>query len=147
MTPSVIIDSNMTALFFHKNQCLCDLFDFVFDTGVLKLQTGGSKLIEEYQKTPSILQVLSAFEQAGLVQSADREEVDAEEKRLIDEESCASNDQHIIAIARLSNGRVLVSSDQGLCNDFNNPELVSNPRGFVYKNENHFEPMKRRFKL
>jgi len=147
MSPTVIIDANKSTMFFGKNQNLKTLFEYIQKSGMLKIQTGGTTLLGEYKKTSSILQILSAFEQAGLVNSVRNETVDAEEGELKNNEDCRSNDLHIIALARTSRARILVSDDRLLGLDFNDPGLVSAPRGFVYKDDEHFAPMKKRFKL
>ena len=53
-------------------------------------------------------------------------------EKLKSEESCRSNDQHVIALARLSGARLLYSNDRKLNNDFMNPRLVPPPFGDVY---------------
>ena len=51
--------------------------------------------------------------------------------------ACRSNDEHVIALARVSGARLLCSKDQLLHQDFRNRELVSNPRGRVYQTSDH----------
>ena len=55
--------------------------------------------------------------------------VEAETDKLISDNSCRSNDEHVIALARLSGARVLFADDQLLRDDFRNPDLINNPRG------------------
>ena len=43
-----------------------------------------------------------------------------------------SDDEHVIALARVSKARVLYAHDSGLRDDFRNRALVSNPRGRLY---------------
>ena len=43
-----------------------------------------------------------------------------------------SDDQHVIALARVSRAHILYADDGNLCDDFRNPELVPNPRGRLY---------------
>ena len=46
---------------------------------------------------------------------------------------CVSDDQHIVALARIGKARLLCSNDDALTTDFRNPVLISKPRGKVYK--------------
>lgn len=46
--------------------------------------------------------------------------------------SCVSDDEHIIALAQISRARLLYSKDKDLHKDFHNKELIDNPRGVVY---------------
>jgi len=41
--------------------------------------------------------------------------------------TCKSNDEHVIALARVSKARVLYSHDSDLCQDFKNSEIVPTP--------------------
>jgi hypothetical protein len=63
--------------------------------------------------------------------------VDREEKALLKQEACKSDDPHVIALARVSGARTLCSHDQALHADFTNPELLSDPRGKVYQQAEH----------
>jgi hypothetical protein len=48
-----------------------------------------------------------------------------------------SNDAHVIAIARLSDCRLLFSRDKGLQTDFKKKSLIDHPRGKVYSLHTH----------
>lgn len=50
---------------------------------------------------------------------------------------CRSNDEHVIALARISGARVLFSDDQLLGQDFNDKRLISKTRGKLYKRPEH----------
>jgi predicted nucleic acid-binding protein len=54
-----------------------------------------------------------------------------------------SNDSHIIALARVSNCRLLFSRDQDLHVDFKNLILLPTPRGRIYQNHNHKKLLRR----
>lgn len=74
---------------------------------------------------------------AGLVAEYDRETV-AEARRLKKQKlRLASNDLHVIALARVSGARLLYSEDWSLQQDFKNEHLVHSPRGKVYSKEDH----------
>ncbi len=103
------------------------------------LVSGGTKYVDELKRT-SAIDIYNEYESAGLVTPIPRDEVDAKEKELIDNNSCISDDEHIIALAQLSGSRTLIMqidtntqrcADPDLTTDFANRNLISNPRGFV----------------
>ena len=48
-----------------------------------------------------------------------------------------SDDEHILALARVSGARLLFSGDQDLHDDFKNADIISNPKGKVYQTQEH----------
>jgi predicted nucleic acid-binding protein len=48
-----------------------------------------------------------------------------------------SNDAHIIALAKVSNSRVVFSDDRALQADFKSAKFLTNPRGKVYQRAAH----------
>ena len=48
-----------------------------------------------------------------------------------------SDDQHVLALARLSKVRLLFSYDQDLQVDFKNTKIVPSPKGRIYKGKQH----------
>ncbi len=66
------------------------------------------------------------------VRRIDASKIDEITKFLSNSSSCESNDSHIIALAQISNARLLFSRDIALQNDFKNPDLIKNPRGKIY---------------
>ena len=64
----------------------------------------------------------------------------AEDDSLVDNETtlirelkmCRSNDEHILALARVSGARLLFTNDADLQTDFKDRNLVNNPRGVIY---------------
>ena len=59
---------------------------------------------------------------------------------------CRSNDPHVVALAQLSNARLLYSNDDDLRHDFGNKQLIDQPRGKIYstKRSNDFRESHRR---
>jgi hypothetical protein len=97
----------------------------------------GGKLTEEYMKVSSAIRPLAALDRMGRVLVCPKA---AYEQQLGFVESsgiCASDDPHIIAIARAMAVRLLCSLDKDLHADFTNPALLSRPRGKVYQNATH----------
>ena len=68
----------------------------------------------------------------GRVWRVARKEVEREMASLSSIQRCKSNDEHVIALARVSKARILYSDDGNLCNDFKNPALVPRPHGRLY---------------
>lgn len=71
----------------------------------------------------------SEYRKAGKIKLADSEEVDRKISKLPE---ISSDDKHVIALAIVSNVKLLVSEDQKLQDDFK--EIA---RGKIYKNKSH----------
>lgn len=83
---------------------------------------------------------------SGRVRLCDAAAVNDKTQQLKSENSCRSNDPHIVALAQVSGARLLYSNDEVLQGDFKDKKLIDNPRGKVYstlRNE-HFENSHRR---
>ena len=68
----------------------------------------------------------------GNVRDTPDRRVDDEARALASREDLRSNDQHVLALARLSGARLLYSRDEALREDFRNVKLVAGPRGKLY---------------
>lgn len=75
----------------------------------------------------------------GYVKDIDDEEVDRVAEQLCRDRACKSDDEHIIALARVGRARLLYSHDTALHRDFGNRELLSNPLGKVYSTRTRSE--------
>lgn len=91
--------------------------------GKLREELGQSKVFSEWAQKAIL---------AGRVTSIDDNEVDERTKYLEENKSCKSDDAHVIALAQISNARLLYSTDTDLHDDFGNHNLIKNPRGKVY---------------
>jgi hypothetical protein len=134
----LIVDANQASLVFGlaKSPGLLALRNAIFsDRGKIKVVCGGA-LIDEY-RLAGVLRVIRALDQAGRVRIVPSKDVDSETDRLRHAGVCRSNDQHIIALARVSGVRVLCTRDAELHADFKNPKLISKPRGQIYQTERH----------
>lgn len=58
--------------------------------------------------------------------------VDAETGSLREQGVCQSDDEHIVALAKVSGARLLFTNDRALQQDFKNPAIISGPRGLIY---------------
>ena len=97
----------------------------------------GGKLAEEYITNGAINKLILAFDRAGIAKRYPAHEVNSETETVITLGLCKSNDEHIIALARVSRARVLCTNDEMLRTDFRNPRLISNPRGSIFSNKQH----------
>ena len=77
-------------------------------------------------------QVINELRSAGRIIEKKDNRVDARAIELRMDNSCVSNDEHIIALAQISGARLLYSNDKKLHKDFGNKNLIDNPRGKVY---------------
>lgn len=74
---------------------------------------------------------LDAGVRAGWIVNVPDGEVGRETACLLGHHVLESNDHHIVALARVSGARVLVSRDQALIRDFKDQRLISQPPGKV----------------
>jgi hypothetical protein len=63
--------------------------------------------------------------------------VDSETNRVKSLGICVSDDQHVIALARVASVRLVCSGDGDLHTDVKNKDLLDKPRGQVYQNASH----------
>ncbi len=95
----------------------------------------GGKLRQELSddgKNQNFMRIYNQLGLNGRVKDIPDSIVDSEMETLEAQQICRSNDAHILALARVSGARLLYTNDQALQRDFNNPQIVSDPRGQVY---------------
>lgn len=97
----------------------------------------GGKLTEEYFTNHEVRSLMRILDQAGIARQESASLIEAEEQRIIATGLCKSNDTHIIALGNVSGTRLLVTDDGECSRDWSNHEILSNPRGKVYKNRSH----------
>jgi len=91
----------------------------------------GRKLLDELKSGKAREWIRQAI-LAGKVRQETTSAVDEREEKLLQEETCRSNDTHVIALAQISGARLLYSNDKDLHVDFKNRLLINEPRGKVY---------------
>lgn len=69
---------------------------------------------------------------AGLIRRVCESKVNARIEHLQNQDSCRSDDPHVIALAQLSGARLLYSNDGLLRQDFSDKKLLNEPPGKVY---------------
>jgi hypothetical protein len=102
----------------------------------------GGKLTQEYE-VAGVSRIVKTLDQAGRAQHASTSALDHQDQ-LIKKKRCKSNDRHILALALVSNARLLCTNDENLKEDFINAELLSNPRGSVFLGTQKLGPFYRR---
>ena len=99
----------------------------------IKLIIGGSKQRSELH---SVIgrerQWFQEMKASNVIREINNAKVDSQAESLLRKELCRSDDEHIIALARLSGARLLYSKDRDLHQDFKNKRLIDDPRGKIY---------------
>jgi hypothetical protein len=96
----------------------------------------GGKLTDEYCKLERLRRLLTELDRQGILRMVDDSQVREMTKIVIREKLCISDDQHIVALARVSQTRLLCSFDKDLHADFSNPKIL-NPKGSIYQKASH----------
>ncbi len=131
-----VVDANVRDQVFGDAQAEAGNFflDWLLKPNGGTLALGG-KLRDELSdggRNRNFLRVYNQLRLGGRVKDIPDEQVDAETANLEARRICRSNDAHVLALARVSGARLLYTNDQSLQDDFNNPQIVSEPRGRVY---------------
>lgn len=92
----------------------------------------GGTLKQEYFESGKAKRLIRTLDRAGRARKIDDELALDQEKKV--EDLCRSDDPHIIALAQLSDARVLCTEDSDLEDDFKDPELLD-PPGSIYKDQ------------
>lgn len=134
----VIVDANLFSDVFSRppHSDFQPIHDWI-DDGNGKLVFGGSKMAEEMDRVNNARRRIREWAQRGKALQVPSARVDARARELERTDTCESNDTHIIALAQLSESRVLCSLDRALTNDFKNRTLLSGPKGSVYRKAEH----------
>ncbi len=101
-----------------------------------KLVLGG-KLAEELGRVRLIQRLLLRLSQAGRLMVIKEEHIVEEERYILKNCACRSNDVHVLALARAGGARLLFSNDENLHADFKDASIVPSPKGRVYQNADH----------
>lgn len=127
-----ILDANVAHKVFGKDRPEAgEKFFEWLHSGSGSLVVGG-KLLRELAGSGNVRDWLSEATKAGWIRRVCDQKIDEKMKRLMNEGSCKSNDQHVIALAQIGGARLLYSDDGTLHKDFKNPDLIDDPRGVVY---------------
>ena len=90
----------------------------------------------KFKEVPSKAQdLLFEYEQKGKATRYLWNKIQSEMASLPD--GIKSDDEHILALARVSGARLLFSGDKDLHDDFKNPKIIGKPGGKVYQTQQH----------
>ena len=138
---SIILDTNIACrvLIIDDDPDFCDLHKCIcFDNGLVKMKiVYGGKLTDEYIRNNEIRKKILSLDRAGRAIIIDDNEVEKETNNVNNLNICLSDDEHVIALARVGKVRLLSTNDKNLQKDFNNKGLVDKPRGKIYKSNKH----------
>jgi hypothetical protein len=104
----------------------------------------GGELAREYARSSRLVTVLVGLVRAGRARRISDGAVDALTDTLTREGRLKSDDPHVVALALLANVRLLCSEDNNLCADFRSAQIVTKPRGNIYRDPSHSELLRRK---
>ena len=136
----LIVDTNVASAFFCERAAQYDEILNAVVKGRCCIYYGGA-LRREYAKSKAILVQVLALDRAGRAKVLPDKEIDELSETFKD--GCKSDDPHVIALAVISNCRLLCTNDQLLEQDFTDPRLLARPRGNIYKNASHRDLIRR----
>lgn len=127
-----IVDANVSHEVFGDNRPEAgESFFKWLDTGRGILVVGG-KLREELSQSQRFVTWYRQAILKGATVSVNDKEVAVATKVLQSQETCRSDDQHVLALANVSGARLLFTNDQDLQEDFKNRKIVEGVRGKIY---------------
>ena len=127
-----ILDANVVGQVFGPDRPAAGkaFFDWLqSDRGRLVV---GGKLRRELDRSTAFRQWRQQAVLAGRVALLNDDAVDSTASQLKREDTCGSDDEHIVAVAQISGARLLFTNDKDLQGDFKNGALIDQPRGRVY---------------
>lgn len=92
----------------------------------------GGDLRQELEKSEKFKRLLLELERANKAINIHGREVDEATNALRNQKTCMSNDQHVLALAKVSGARLLFTNDQDLQKDFKNRQIIGGIPGKVY---------------
>ena len=131
----LIVDANRAHVVFTQRdaEVAAPIWEWLKKGGILVY---GGRLVEELGRTAGALRLLAELRRSGRAVLESDATMALEEERVRATGECSSNDQHVIALARVSGARVLYTEDQALMGDFGNPRLLR-PKGKIYRRAEH----------
>lgn len=131
----IIVDANRAHVLFSQpaSDAAAPIWEWLKKDGILVY---GGKLASELGKITTSRRLLAELARGGRAILETAETVDREERLVLATGHCKSNDQHVVALARVSGARVLFTEDRFLMEDFQNPRLLR-PKGKIYRRSTH----------
>ena len=128
-----IVDNNVRDQVFGENSTspAGRLFLKWLSEGRGKLVVGGG-LLRELSEYGDFNRWLRTALGRNVAVATDDDAVDNETEAIRGEQVCRSDDEHVLALARVSGARLLFTNDADLQTDFKNRDIINNPRGVIY---------------
>ena len=125
----IIIDASVFGRFLREppSEDAIPIHNWLNGKGRIVYSTGGKFANEIGRKAR---ERLLTYVRAGRAIEVKAERLHEEETALA--EQIASDDPHVLALARVSGARLLYTNDANLMADFKNKRLIDDPRGSVY---------------
>lgn len=95
----------------------------------------GGRLRRELIGNHKMVRLLGQLKLAGRLKEVSDQVVDQKEQEVLENAQIESDDPHVIALALVSNARLLHTADVQLINDFKNAGVISNPRGKIFNGQ------------
>ena len=132
----LIVDNSVSGIFFGQTSGnpYVDAINRV-RSGRIRLVTGGKNLVE-LSNNAAIRTQITRWTGLGLAIRVDDQSITEEVRRVVASRLCKSNDEHIIALAKVSKARTLCTDDNDLQTDFKNTRLLT-PKGRIFKDSTH----------
>lgn len=125
----LILDTNKYSDFFDPdNEDMAPIREWIGKKGKIAYSPT-SQFEKELKKHEKMKKQIDVYREAGKLKSVSKEKVENTQRHL---QNLVSNDPHIIALAKVSRTRLLVSGDKKLHKDFT--QII---RGKVYQTKKH----------
>ena len=127
-----IVDASVSHEVFGDNRSEAGLHFFEWLSGDRGKLVVGGKLRRELELSEKTQRLLRELLLAGKATEVPDQKVESEAEALREEQICSSNDEHVLALARVSGARLVFTNDQDLQDDFKNRQILGGVRGKVY---------------
>ena len=128
-----IVDANVTFEVFGRKQTEAGRrFRDWLDGNRGQLVVGGKNLTELTHNGNFRRWFLEARRLTGRVRQVGRAQIEVQQEELRRSSLFRSDDEHVLALARVSGARLLYSNDGDLRDDFSNGGIIQRPKGRVY---------------
>lgn len=129
----IILDANQKNSFIDLNNDDMEPVRKIIEAGDLKIvYAKTSKFQREYGK--AMWSRLLRYRVDGQAVLFSNEQIDTEIKKLGKIKKIKSDDNHILALARISGAKLLITEDEDLIKDFKDGDIVG---GHIYKRKSH----------
>ena len=127
-----IVDASVSHEVFGDNRTEAGIHFFDWLSGEQGKLVVGGKLRRELELSEKTQRLLRELLLAGKATEIPDQKVESEVIALRKEQICSSNDEHVLALARVSGARLVFTNDQDLQDDFRNRQILGGVRGKVY---------------